>query len=96
MQEKSIFTNEKDVVENLRDSAQNLGINPDDVKPVTEKKKVLVAKKNCKHCYGIGTLVFVPLRKNTSISEQTEKNKRLVYCKCVKEILVDSLVGAGT
>lgn len=59
MQEDDIFTNQKDVVENLKGSAKNLGIDPSKVVPPEPKKQqVLVAKKSCKKCWGQGVLTI--------------------------------------
>jgi hypothetical protein len=61
VQENDIFTNQKEVVENLRGSAQNLGIDPEKVAPsetAQKKQKVYVAKKNCKKCWGQGVLTL--------------------------------------
>lgn len=58
MQSDDIFTNQKDVVENLKESAVNLGIDPARVAPPEKEpaKQQLMAKKNCKTCYGRGVL----------------------------------------
>ena len=59
MQSDDIFTNQKEVVENLKESAVNLGIDPSRVAPTEEKpKQQLMAKKNCKQCYGQGVLTI--------------------------------------
>jgi hypothetical protein len=128
--EDDIFTNQKDVVKNLKDSAANLGIDPNKVVPPEKKKKqILVAKKNCKVCYGQGVLTIaghdvatntkeknngsliesnvssdegtVALQKpvgkfkktqgrNSCKKEPAETIKALMYCKCVRPILVDA------
>jgi hypothetical protein len=55
-QENDVFTNQKQVIKNLRQAAETLGVNPDAVAPEFEDKQVLVAKKNCNFCYGRGAL----------------------------------------
>ena len=57
---EGVFTDDKDI-ETLRKSAQALGFNPDLVAPKPADGKEgpqyrYFASKNCKHCYGRGTL----------------------------------------
>jgi len=51
-----IFTNQKEVVENIKESAANLGIETKKVVPEEKPKQQLMAKRNCKTCYGRGVL----------------------------------------
>jgi hypothetical protein len=70
----SIFTDDRDRIENLNKSADALG----GPKPKA-KKKVLACKKNCKNCWGGGLLGYQPVG----------GQKSLIYCKCVFEKEVD-------
>lgn len=76
MNDNDIFTNQKEVVQSLKDSAANLGIDPDKVVPPERKKKqVMVAKRNCKLCYGQGVLTIA----GHDVSVRTkEKNSGLL------------------
>lgn len=76
-----IFTNQKEVVENIKESAANLGIETKKVVPDEKPKQQLMAKRNCKTCYGRGVLTIagfdVAVRtreKNISVlSDSTKK-----------------------
>lgn len=88
-----IFTNQKDVVENLRESASALGINPDTVASNTTDAvgPRFYAKSNCKWCFGRGTLAFVanPEGVNTRVREQGKfkiENRINSLCKCVRVV----------
>lgn len=54
-----IFQNQDEVIDGLRKTAEALGVNPDLVAP-QEGAKRYYARKNCKECYGRGTLEMVP------------------------------------
>jgi hypothetical protein len=136
MDENDIFRNQKDIVQNIRGSAENLGVNPDIVappQPKMEKKAVMLAKKNCKTCWGQGVLtitghdvavrtkelntgelkpkgpgsdegtVFLASQRgkflktegrNSSRREPEEKKLGLMYCKCVRQKIVEVPVQA--
>jgi hypothetical protein len=63
-EDDSIFSNQKEMIKNLRGSAENLGVNPDQVAKDPDKvekqapQEVLVAKRNCKKCYGLGAFTI--------------------------------------
>lgn len=94
-----IFTNQTEVVDNIRGSAENLGLDPNKVVQKTEKKNVLMAKKNCNLCYGRGVLTIAGHReRNTRKKEvfykrlnenEPDPNKGLIYCKCVRQVVVE-------
>lgn len=73
----SIFTDDKERIENLNKSADALG----GVK-AKQTRRVMVSKKNCKHCWGGGLLGYQPV--NGSYAT--------IYCRCVteKQIEIDS------
>lgn len=50
-----IFTDEDEVIDNMRENAEALGINPDLVASKDEKTRY-IAKGNCKYCFGKGTI----------------------------------------
>lgn len=77
-----IFEEEEKVLENARESAKALGAKP----PEVQKKKVKVAKSNCKHCYGKGVLSL------SFPGNRGNKRESTVYCRCVKEKEVEVLV----
>ncbi len=56
-----IFTNQDEVVENLKSAAEELGINPDsvDINRAANQPQ-FYAKKNCDWCWGRGFVFFVP------------------------------------
>ena len=58
----SIFENQGEVAENLKKSAEELGIQTSGIDKIKDGKPLefLVAKKNCKMCWGKGTVDFVP------------------------------------
>lgn len=99
-----IFQNQEDVVENLKDSAKAVGVNIDE-KSVDKLKdggpiEVLVAKNNCKWCYGRGTVRYAPnkLKKDKGVpasrpslgytNDWRSDNMVKALCKCVKARLV--------
>ena len=47
--DEDIFENQSEVMENILDSAENIGAKVD-----RSKKPILVPKRNCKFCYGRG------------------------------------------
>jgi hypothetical protein len=74
-----IFENQSEVVDNIKKSAENLGV---DVKVEAEKKKVPAAKKNCRLCWGQGLLTYCPPpRDRKDVPEKTT-----IACKCVRLI----------
>ena len=95
-----IFQNQKQVAENLKKSAESLGLEIDDA--TIEKlaagtlQEVLVAKKNCKMCWGRGIVDFVPNQKNDTHNHSepmkvgTWKDEHMVkaHCKCVRSQLL--------
>jgi len=56
MQSDDIFKNQKEVVDNIKESAANLGIEPSKVAVEDKSRQQLMAKKNCKTCYGQGVI----------------------------------------
>lgn len=83
-----IFTNQKEVVENIKESAANLGIDTKKVVPDEKPKQQLMAKKNCKTCYGRGVLTIagfdVAVRtkeKNVSIHSDSTKKPNGKFAK---------------
>lgn len=61
MEENSIFTNEQEVIDGIRKSAEAVGIDPNNI--ISEDGDVqpkVLARKNCKKCYGKGFLYFIP------------------------------------
>ena len=96
----SIFQNQEEVAENLKKSAQGLGLDIDE--STIEKladgtpQEVYVAKGNCNWCYGRGTVDFVK-NKITANHNRAEADKDGAWkkdnmvkalCKCVKVRLV--------
>jgi len=55
-----IFTNNEDVVDGIRKSAEAIGLDPDMVAPKQKNQPEYYAKKNCKQCWGKGVLRYVP------------------------------------
>ena len=53
--EEGVFTDNQ-AIETLRKSAEALGINPDLVAPEDGGGTKYFARKNCKHCFGLGTM----------------------------------------
>lgn len=94
-----IFTNQKEVVENIKDSAASLGLDPNKVVPPTEKRPVMMAKKNCNLCYGQGVLTIAGHKERNTRKKEVfytrlnendpDPNKGLIYCKCVRQIIVE-------
>jgi len=70
MSENNIFDNQDERAENIIESAENLGIDRKNVEMLSKPRRVVVAKKNCKKCFGTGFLrlfppgekIFIPLR----------------------------------
>ena len=93
IEDYSIFENQGDVAENLKQSAEELGIPTTGIDKIKEGKPLefLVAKKNSKQCWGKGVLNFVPNepahKRNTSLPEDRwERQNRVekALCKCVR------------
>lgn len=61
----SIFQNQDEVVENIKEAAETVGVTTEGIDKLKEGKPLefLVAKKNCKQCWGKGTVDFVPNEK---------------------------------
>lgn len=58
---EGIFTNQDEVVEGLRKSAEAVGIDPDNIiKGDSDEKRTFFAKTSCKRCYGRGFITMVP------------------------------------
>ena len=78
-----IFEDQADVIENIRDSAKTIGMNVldnEERKEAAEGETLLVAKRNCKVCWGKGW-VTCSFPGNDGSGES--KN---FYCTCVKQV----------
>lgn len=77
-----IFDNQSEVIENIKDSAENLGFDVGRNKTKEELDEnqgpVLVAKRNCKMCWGKG---WVTCSFPGNDGKGDSKN---FYCTCVK------------
>jgi hypothetical protein len=81
----SIFEDEKKVVENTMESAKELGFNV----PNMVKKKVMIANRKCKHCWGKGVIT-------TSFpGNRGDETTYNVYCSCVKQKEIEVVDGAA-
>lgn len=95
-----IFTNQAEVVQGVRDSAAAVGLDPDKVMP-TQPQFVMVAKKNCRMCWGQGAVRYTPSPTKDNMFYNTNKpllsildepdggnisDPKLFYCKCVKRM----------
>jgi len=69
-----IFENQTEVIENIRESAKELGAEVGEI----EKEKVFVVKKNCKICWGKGWVAY------SFPGNKGDKEVSNFYCKCVK------------
>lgn len=69
----SIFTNEDEVIDGLRDSAAALGVNPDNVVMKQQPREQYLAKANCKKCFGQGLLTFIPSPQKKDTKEVKKK-----------------------
>lgn len=72
-----IFTNSKDRIENYNKSAEAMG----QEMPKRIRKKVKVASKKCKACWGGGIISWAPVG---------SKYTKSLLCKCVKEIEIET------
>jgi len=71
-----IFENQNEVMDNIRESAKELGA---DIGMGTKQKPSFVAKKNCKKCWGKGWLTHSFPGNNGDLEEFN------FYCTCVKQ-----------
>lgn len=95
-----IFQNQDKVAENLKNSAEALGIKVDDetIDKLADgaPQEVYVSKKNCKNCWGKGTVDFARNKPKEShnheeppkFGEWRENNMTKALCSCVKVRLV--------
>lgn len=58
-----IFDNQDEVAENIGDSAEAMGVDRESVS--MKPRKVLVARNNCKRCYGRGYQDIMPVGSKT-------------------------------
>ena len=72
----SIFINQDQVAKNIKDSAEKLGA----PKVKTKKARLMMARKNCKICYGQGK--FKHILPNS-------KAEKVLYCQCVTQKVID-------
>lgn len=72
-----IFENQNEVIDNIKESARELGTNVD---VDTKSAPVPVAKKNCKLCWGKGWVTH-SFPGNNGDTEQFN-----FYCKCVRRV----------
>lgn len=72
----SIFINQKEMEENIKESATKLGA----PKVKTKKVRVMLAKRKCKMCYGQGKLKHIA--PNATVAKD-------LYCSCVTQKTVD-------
>lgn len=76
-----IFKNQDEVIGNIKDSARELGADMGNKEGSQEASPDrIVAKKNCKLCYGRGVIVASFPGNNGNTGEYH------MYCGCVKEI----------
>jgi len=70
----SIFENQADVAENVKQSAEDIGANTGDIENIKKGKPTerFVAKSNCRWCNGVGTISFAP----SPQKEEKGKKKR--------------------
>lgn len=87
----SIFQNQNEVVDNLKGAAEATGATAQGLDGLREggPKEFLVARKNCKTCWGRGqvTVIFNEKNINTSRPEDRslrEERKTTALCKCVR------------
>ena len=71
--DNNIFDNQDEVAENLEDSAEAMGIDRESVS--MKPRRVLVARNNCKRCYGKGFQDIMP---------PGSKTFNRYPCKCVR------------
>ncbi len=95
-----IFQNQDKVAENLKKSADAIGIeiNEESIDKLAEgsPQEVYVAKNNCKMCYGRGTVDFVPNKKGNNHTHREpmktgkwkDENMVKALCQCVRARLV--------
>lgn len=67
-----IFENQDKVINNINESAKNLGI--DDKMPKIRKEVRAFAKRNCKRCYGLGGFAHTA----------PDGKKGTLQCQCVR------------
>ncbi len=73
-----IFEDQEERFDNIKKSAEELGGSEN----TDVQRKQLVPKKNCKICYGRGTVTYgFP-------GNDGNENVTLVYCRCVREVSV--------
>ena len=72
-----IFENQTEVVENIRESAKELGA---DIDAARSQAPSMVAKKNCKLCWGKG---WVTRGFPGNKGDTDEFN---VFCRCVRQV----------
>jgi len=89
----SIFQNQEDVAENIKKAAEAVGVQAAGIDKIKEGKPLefYVAKKNCKQCWGVGIVSFVPNKPkkeiNTSLPEdRLDRRDRIqkALCRCVR------------
>lgn len=70
-----IFKNQSEVIDNIKESAKELGANIGDK---TKRAPTPVAKKNCKMCWGKGWVT------HSFPGNGGDDEARNFYCKCIK------------
>lgn len=71
--ENNIFDNQDEVVENIEESAEAMGIDKESVS--IKPRKIYVARNNCKACHGHGVQRIMP---------PGSKTFKRYPCKCVR------------
>ena len=89
--EFGIFQNQDEVVDNIKEAAEATGAATKGLDALRDgaPKEFLVAKKNCKNCWGRGqvTVIFNEKGLSTSRPEDRslrEKRRTTALCKCVR------------
>ena len=78
-QDFSIFQNQEAVVDNIKDAAKTVGAGVEGIDKLKDGKPLefLIARKNCKQCWGRGVVNFVPNEKPTRRTTTADEIARL-------------------
>lgn len=82
---ENIFQTDE-AAEGMKRQAEALGIDPEQM-DLRKEQKVLYARKNCKHCYGRGVMVFVPSPakpKKIKVNLERQIEKRVRESRVIK------------
>ena len=93
IEDMGIFQNQEEVAENIKTAAVAVGANMEGVDKIKSGRPLefLVAKKNCRQCWGRGQVSFIPndpkeVRSTSRPEDMTKRVERttIALCKCVK------------